>query len=259
MENSYPYGLQPTLTNGAKIVPLDENAWRLFVPPVARGYRLAQLDDYRGVPRHAFPHRPPLHLHLRARASAITIPGTWGFGLWNDPFSMGLLADRRALRLPTWPQAAWFFFAAPPNWLSLHDDLPAQGFLAATFRSPAWPASLLLPAAPLLALLAIPFLARLARRGARRLVRQDAAVLAVDPTEWHTYALEWQQHGVSFFVDDHLVLRTNHTPLAPLGLVIWVDNQYLAFTPRGHLHYGMHPCPQPAWVDIADVTLTPLE
>jgi hypothetical protein len=56
---------------------------------------------------------------------------------------MAILKGTEMLRLPALPNTAWFFFASPPNYLSLRDDLPAQGALAAVFRSPRLPASLL--------------------------------------------------------------------------------------------------------------------
>jgi len=77
-----------------------------------------------------FPCQPPYSLELSCRASALAIPGTWGFGLWNDPFNMAVLSRAELLRLPALPNAAWFFYAAPPSYLSLRDDLPAQGWLA---------------------------------------------------------------------------------------------------------------------------------
>ncbi|MFZ1471534.1 MAG: hypothetical protein WAV79_01290, partial [Anaerolineae bacterium] len=41
--------------------------WRLRLPPTTNGvYSNAQLDDYQGRPRRAFPWRPPLTLTIRA-------------------------------------------------------------------------------------------------------------------------------------------------------------------------------------------------
>ncbi len=63
-----------------------KNGWRLGIQKGdSSGYRDAQLDDYSQLPRHRFPHRT-LSLSLRARTSSISPAGTWGFGLWNDPF-----------------------------------------------------------------------------------------------------------------------------------------------------------------------------
>src|SRR5512139_912562 len=85
--------LRPRHTRGAQVVQIGpagavkSTVWRLEIPAGSAGhYRLAQLDDYSGRPRWKFPWRAPFRLALRARASASEIPGTWGFGLWNNPF-----------------------------------------------------------------------------------------------------------------------------------------------------------------------------
>lgn len=255
-----PGSLKPAQVSGGQIENIGDGAWRLWLPPGPQGrYRLAQLDDYSLRPRANFLHRPPLTISLQARASALDIPGTWGFGLWNDPFSMSLLGGGGLLRLPTLPNTAWFFFASPPNWLSLRDDLPAQGGLAATFRSPTWPALLLAPGALLLPLLVIPPMARFLRRLARRFIHQDATALTIDPTAWHTYRLEWQTDQVSLIVDGGIALQTRLAPRGSLGLVIWIDNQYLSFTADGRVGYGTLPNPDPVWIEIADLHFSALD
>ncbi len=67
-------------------------------------------------------HAPPWTFSLRARLSKADLPGTWGFGLWNDPFGLSLGFGGKPARLPALPQTAWFMHASPPNWLSLQDD-----------------------------------------------------------------------------------------------------------------------------------------
>ena len=247
--------LTPRYTLGAQVVRLHSGGWWLEIPEGLAGhYRLAQLDDYSNLPRRSFLWQAPLNLTLRARASQSSLPGTWGFGLWNDPFalSLGFGGERH---LPALPNTAWFFFASAPNYLSLRDDLPAQGELAATFQSPRWPAAVLALGALALPLLVLPPVARLIRHVGRRIVRQDAVALQADPTEWHTYRLEWSQRRVIFCVDGSSVLETGVAPLGPLGLVIWVDNQYAAWPPSGRLSYGTLPNPQPAWIEIEDLAI----
>jgi hypothetical protein len=251
-----PLGLKANLTPGACITPLDGATWRLEIPPGPAGrYRLAQLDDYRRLPRRAFRCHSGASLRLRARASQAVIPGTWGFGLWNDPFGMAILSGGDLLRLPALPNAAWFFFASPPSYLSLRDDLPAQGGLAATFRSASWPSLPLLLGVPFLPLLLLPPAARLFRYWARRIIQQEAVALDFDPTDWHEYCLEWGASQAVFRVDGAVVLQTAVAPRPPLGLVIWVDNQYAAAPPSGRLRYGMLPNPQPAWIEISDLAI----
>jgi hypothetical protein len=195
-------------------------------------------------------------LILRARASAANIPGTWGFGLWNDPFSMGLLTGKGLLRLPALPNTAWFFFASHPNYLSLRDDLPAQGGLAATFQSPAWANALLPFGIVLLPLLALPPAARLLRQIGRRIVRQAAIKLPADPTEWHDYGLQWKRDRASFRIDGSTILETEVSPANRLGLVIWIDNQYLSFTPDGRLQYGLLASLEQNWIEVSEISLS---
>jgi len=253
--------LQPNVSGGGSVTSIAPGVWRCEIPAGAAGrYRLAQLDDYRAVPRSRFAWRPPLRLRLRARVSAESLPGTWGFGLWNDPFSVSLGLGGMARRLPALPNAAWFFYASPPNYLSFRDDLPAQGFLAATFCGARWPSVLLALASPAMALTMLRGTADIARRGLRWLVKQDAARLSLpidgrSMTAWHTYSLTWRTAGVTFGVDEATVFETPISPHAPLSLVLWIDNQYAALPPGGRLTYGFLANPQAAWLEIGDLCL----
>ena len=256
MSQNYPFGLKPNLTPGAAVAEIGEGAWRLEIPAGAeRRYRLAQLDDYSSLARRSFPWTAPVNFELRARASAGVIPGTWGFGLWNDPFAMGVLTSVRGFRLPMLPNAVWFFFASAPNYLSLRDDLPAQGWLAATFCSPDRIYPLLALVAPAITLLVFPPAARLLRRLASRIIKEDMVSLNVQTTDWHTYSIDWQAEEVSFRLDGEPAFKTSVVPKAPLGLVLWIDNQYAAFPPTGQIRYGMLANTKPAWIEIADLTV----
>ncbi len=114
-----------------------------------------------------------------------------------------------------------------------------------------WPAALLALGAPAFALLAIPAVARLLRRLGSRVVRQEAAGLALDPTGWHDYRMEWRESVVDFQVDGQTVFQTGIAPVGPLGLVIWIDNQYAAFPPDGRLRYGTLPTQEEAWIEVS--------
>jgi hypothetical protein len=217
--------------------------WRLdLLAGPERIYRLAQLDDYARTPRNRLKHAPPWNFQVRARVSNVNLPGTWGFGLWNDPFGLSLgFGGGKPGRLPTLPQTAWFMHASPPNWLSLGNDpekIPANGFFAGTFRSPLIPSSLLAPGLLALPLCAIRPISRLLRRLASRIIQQDAARVNLDVTQWHEYSIQWLQEGCIFSVDGNEILRTACFPHAPLGLVLWIDNQFAAWTPQGRLGYG---------------------
>lgn len=252
----FPFRLRERSSPGAQIREVGEGVWRLELPPGPGGrYRLAQLDDYTSLPRRKFPHRPPSSLALEARACAAEIPGTWGFGLWNDPFGMGMPGGGLGLRLPALPNAAWFFYASPPNYLSLRDDLPAQGGMAAVFRSPRLPSGLSLLAIPALPFIFIPPAVRLLRRTARRFVRQACAPLADDPTAWHAYRLDWTGESACLSVDGDRVLETDLSPLGPLAVVMWIDNQYAALPPDGRPRYGTLPAKEANWIELRSITL----
>lgn len=220
------------------------------IPAGGRGaYRLAQFDNYAHRLRRFFPHTPPLTIDLRARVSAPDLPGTWGFGLWNDPFGLSLGFGGAPLRLPALPNAAWFFYGSPENSLSFREDVPANGFFAGTFASPRIPSLLLAPALLGLPLLALRPISRLLRRLAGGVIRQAGAPVRVNVTDWHDYRIEWQPRLGRFFVDGNLMLETTLAPAAPLGLVIWIDNQYAAWRADGRIHFGTLSNPA-AWLEI---------
>lgn len=236
---------------GAGRVEQDGSLWRFSLGD-GSGYHLAQLDDYANTPRRRFTQRPPLHIRLRARASHDQLPGTWGFGVWNDPFglSLGLGSDAQ---LPALPNAAWFMFASPQNHLSFDNAQPGSGNLAAVYRSPRIPSLLLAPGLLALPLLALPPAARGLRRLAAALVQQETAELQHDPREWHNYELRWQPDTLEFYLDGQSQLRTRIAPRPPLSLVIWLDNQYAAWLPDGHMRYGVEQPQADGWVEISDL------
>ncbi|GAB4504247.1 MAG: hypothetical protein Fur0043_12410 [Anaerolineales bacterium] len=272
--------MKPRTTPGAS-VDIISNGFRLMIPAGdERQYRVAQLDDYANLARGHFPAHPPWTLSLLARASASSLPGTWGFGLWNDPFGLSFGFGGNPWRLPALPNAVWFFYASEENYLSLQrpDHTPAKqrqcvplsrsplenratsathnGFMAQVFHSPLIP-STLLALAGILALPALPILTtRKARISLRtlvgRIVQEDGLRLRVDVTEWHRYRLAWSPKRCAFWVDDALALETSLTPRPPLGLVIWIDNQYAAWRPDGTLQWGLL-SNEAAWLEVREI------
>jgi hypothetical protein len=103
--------------------------------------------------------------------------------------------------------------------------------------------------------LALPFSRKATRRLMGRVIGEDGLGLSVDVTQWHRYRLEWRESGVAFEVDDVRVLESSVSPRPPLGLVIWIDNQYAAFTPAGKIGFGVLANPEPAWLEIKDINL----
>ncbi len=261
-------------TQGAKI-ERTKDGWRLGIQKGdSLSYRDAQLDDYSLLPRHKFPHRT-LSLSLRAKASSSSAAGTWGFGLWNDPFGnaqgrlfgLSLGYGGSPFRLPALPNAVWFFYASEENYLSFKSPStplgfdtgekstrPTQsagvvnGFMAQTFRSPKFH-SLLFPAG-----LALPFSRKTTRKLLSKVIDEDGVALSVDVTQWHGYRLEWEAKRVVWYVDDTQVFESPVSPNPPLGVIIWIDNQFAAFTPEGRISFGVLDGPE-AWIEIADVEL----
>jgi hypothetical protein len=247
--------LRPRQTLGSSVHQTNAG-WRLDLPAgQSRSYHLAQLDDYGSLSRNRFFHTPPMTFRLCARVSGADLPGTWGFGLWNDPFGLSLGFGGKPGRLPTLPQAAWFMHASLPNWLSLRDDpekVPANGFFAGTFRSLRIPSFLFTPVLPVLPLFIIRPISRFFRRQATRLLHQDACRVDLDVTQWHEYSIQWMSESCLFSVDGNNILHTSCSPLSPLGLVVWIDNQFAAWTREGRLSYGTLETPA-AWLDIKKV------
>ena len=128
--------VKPRLFGGGKVTE-TERGWTLAIPAGSRTrYRLAQLDDHLRIPRDQYPWFPPARLELEAaRVSARDLPGTWGFGLWNDPYAFSFGPGNGFLRLPALPNAAWFFSSSPASYLSFRNDMPGNGFVGQVFQA----------------------------------------------------------------------------------------------------------------------------
>jgi hypothetical protein len=248
--------LRPHAAGGAAVEQLDGGVWRLSMPAgPGSAYRLAQLDDYARLSRSSFPWRAPLRLRLRARVENGAAAGTWGVGWWNDPFGMGLSLGGGQLRFPTLPNAAWFFYASAANHLAFRDGHPAQGFLAATFSARSASLRLAATAAVTPAALVSAAAGGVLRRLLHSMVAEDAVAPAVDTAGWHAYELTWQEDAVAFAVDGSAVYRTPVSPVGPLGLVLWIDNQYAALPPGGRLRFGNLPTASACALELADCTV----
>jgi hypothetical protein len=250
-----PVSLRPRNSGGGQVQEIELGCWRLSLPGGPAGqYRWAQLDDYLEHSRRDFEWNVPFRLELEARVSGPEIPGTWGFGFWNDPFNFSFNLGGAVRRLPALPNAAWFFNAPPPNFLALHDH-PGEGLLAAAFCAPRIPAGLLAPVALALPLVLVRPGVRLLRRMAGWIVSDDASRVDLDPTVWRRYRLECASGGTRFFVDDQKVFATGLVPRGPLGLVIWIDNQYAALHPDGRIGYGTLPVSEEVWLEVRGIRM----
>ena len=118
--------------------------------------------------------------------------------------------------------------------------------------------SLLAPVAAGGALLAaIPLTRRWAFRQARRFYRAEERILEIDPSEWHEYAIEWSASAVRFLVDGGETLRSANPPYPPLGLVLWIDNQYAVASPEKGFGFGVLPLERGQTLELADARIEP--
>lgn len=194
-------------------------------------YSNAQLDDYHHLARNAYPWQPPLRLTLQARCSG-DLRGTWGFGFWNAPYSP--LTGQR----PTWPATAWFFGNGSGD-LRWHPASAATGFKAAQADARGWRSWLLMACSVIWwPLLLQPRTVRRVWPWLAHQVRLHEQMLACDD-QWHVYAIEWTTNGVTWSVDGKVVAQTTTAPRGPLGLCIWIDNQWLVATPQRLPAWGL--------------------
>ncbi len=217
-----------------------------------QAYTNAQIDDYRGRPRWRFPWRPPLRLSLRARFSHASgsLNGTAGFGFWNDPFRMTGLR-MTGLRRVALPQALWFFYTGPDGAMPLALDQPAWGWKASVIDTRT---SRFLLQAPLLSLAApltrMPRLYRSLWPCVQRAAGIAERTLPAAMTDWHVYTIDWQLERVRFYLDGVPLLEASPAPSGPLGLVIWLDNQFLQFAPWGRFRWGLVEKREVQWLEL---------
>jgi hypothetical protein len=248
------------LAGKGRVEPTTDG-WRLRLESAA-GYSDAQLDDTSGRSRRELRHRPPIRLTLEARASSPSPAGTLGFGFWNDPFpSWAGEAGARRL-LPGSPRALWFFHRSSPSEIPFSLGGPGAGWTAAAYHGPAVPGLVIAAmGAGALAGMSIPRLrAPLLRRYWRWFAgRQSLPLRGLD--SWHAYEIDWREDSARFLVDDRLVLEAQLPGNVPLGLVIWIDNQWAALSETAGLRFGVLPSLHDSWLEVRSLRLDgqPLE
>jgi len=246
--------LTRTLAGQGSIEP-TRDGWRLHLGPTT-GYSNAQLDDTSGRSRRDLFHRPPVRLSLEARASSTAPGGTLGFGFWNDPFpAWGGQAGARRL-LPASPRALWFFYASPPSEIPFSPGGPVSGWTAARFQGPSVPgvAVAAMGAAGWAGMSIARLRSPLLRRYWRWFAGSQSPLLdGLD--SWHAYQIDWIEGSARLAVDERVVLET-HGPLpGPLGLVLWIDNQWAALSNTAGLRFGVLPTLEEAWLEIRSLRL----
>jgi hypothetical protein len=103
--------------------------------------------------------------------------------------------------------------------------------------------------------LALPFSRKSTRNLLARVIAEDSSALSVDTTQWHRYSLEWSPQGVAWDVDEARVFESPVNPNPPLGIIIWIDNQYAAFTPEGKIAFGVLENEE-EWLEVKDIVIS---
>jgi len=102
--------------------------------------------------------------------------------------------------------------------------------------------------------LTLPFSRKTTRRLLGKVINDDGVALSVDVTQWHRYRLDWSLKRVLFEVDEVQVFESAVSPNPPLGLVIWIDNQYAAFTPEGKIAMGVLEGKE-EWLEVKELVM----
>jgi len=253
---TYQPDLQINKTPGAGVERLTDGGWKLSLPTSNKKYHCSQLDDYKHLDRSDFAWTPGSVLSLEARVSQADLKGTWGFGFWNDPFQVrfgikgGSFSGRR---LPVLPNSTWFFYAAPPNYLTFRDNHPSQGLLAAVFSSALIPSWILGLGVPVLPLLGIPLTARYIRKCISNFINEDAKLLQHDVTSWNNYEIHWNQVMIEYMLNGEIIWCTRIVPKGRLGFLIWIDNQYAAFSDKGVFKTGLSEISENHWLEVKNI------
>ena len=125
-----------------------------------------------------------------------------------------------------------------------------------SLNSPSVPAALLLPAAlGALALAQIPGPRRWVMTRALRAAQAKETRLDASLDEWHEYGLRWMPRMAEVQVDGRQALTVEDPPRSPLGLVIWIDNQYAIASPENGFRFGIVPTAQEQWLEIEGLSL----
>src|SRR6267154_440258 len=192
---SIDQGWTQTCIGGGSLNIVDSALRMEFASAQVGKYTDAQVDDYDGLARSAFPWKPPLRMEVRARSSlpaagvSSTVEstnilcGTAGFGFWNYPFSVR--GDILML-----PESIWFFYASPPSNMALVPGVAGWGWKAQVIHS--MRAGALLASVPTALATGWGRLTgntQSAARWLQQLSGAHEALLPVEMTAWHSYVL----------------------------------------------------------------------
>jgi hypothetical protein len=66
-------------------------------------------------------------------------------------------------------------------------------------------------------------------------IKQDVKSTNHDSSKFHHYQLDWKRNEATFYLDGVEIFHSSIVPLCPLGLVIWIDNQFAALPPNSKI------------------------
>lgn len=211
-----------------KLLPQDSRDKPVYVN--------AQVDDYNHLKRQDFKHRPPLRFCFEAKWQG-SPSGTTGIGFWNDPFMM------TGWRMPTLPQALWFFYEPEGSKLSFLDEPHPSGVKAMVVQAKRWTFIV----TGLLWFLTWPLcLFSRYRRWMGSALHRSCQILNLpvqnvhhthSPMQWHRYKIDWREESIEFYVDDRSIAKHPCRMLQAQGLVVWIDNQVASISPSGALRW----------------------
>jgi len=221
----------------------------------SKKYCNAQVDDYRNLKRKNFKWSPPLTLKLSARTCIDSdkhksLVGTAGFGFWNDPILM------TGLRTPSLPRALWFFYCSKPSLLYLDEQQKYNGWQAMSIDANNKNFITMLP----FLCMGFPLFNFTKLRDKfwpqiKKSFKGSQKLIDADFSKWHDYEIKWELNSVTFFIDGDIIHHTKDSPKGPMGLVIWIDNQYMILKPTGRFGFGNLEVPHEQSLEIKNISI----
>jgi hypothetical protein len=207
-------------------------------------YRFAQIDDYFGLPRRKFPHHS-LTLSLRARTSSFPSPEHGASGCGTIPSACRLGLGR--IVWPPRPAQRGMVLRGVAGQSSFVQRQTRTGISRAKF-----PFAKISSSAD-----TNGFGISLFRAKATRNCWARSSTRTHPLSGWiqlNGMATGWSgvRSRVAWYVDDVRVFESPVSPNPPLGLVIWIDNQFAAFTPEGKISFGVLEGDE-EWLEIEDL------